>query len=49
MMNGVSRHTIIKKNMEDENTVDLIKTSNLVNSVMLIHVKEAYTFIATKR
>jgi hypothetical protein len=46
--NGVSRYTVIKKNREDENTVDLIKTSNLVNSVMLIHVKEAYTFNSYK-
>lgn len=44
MKNGVSRHTVIKKNREDENTVDLIKTHSLTNSVMLVHMREAYTF-----
>jgi hypothetical protein len=48
MKNGVSRHTVIKKNMEDENTVDLVKTSNLINSVMLVHMKEVYTFNSYK-
>lgn len=34
MKNGVSRHTVIKKNREDEdeNMVDLVKTFNLINS-----------------
>ena len=44
MMNGVSRHTVIKKNSNEENTVDLVKTSNFMNSVMLIHMKQVYTF-----
>jgi len=48
MKNGVSRHTVIKKNREDENTADLVKTSNLISSVMLIHMNEVYTFNSYK-
>jgi hypothetical protein len=44
MRNGVSRHTVIKKNSNEQNTVDLVKTSNFMNSIMLIHMKEVYTF-----
>lgn len=44
MNNGVSRHTVIRKSNRDEYTVDLVKTSNLANSVMLVHMKEVYTF-----
>ena len=39
MKNGVSRHTVIKKNREDENTVDIVKTYNHTNSVMLVSIK----------
>jgi len=44
MKNGVSRHTVIRKSNQDGNTVDLVRTPNLVNSVMLVHMAEAYTF-----
>jgi hypothetical protein len=44
MKNGVSRHTVIRKRYQDGYTVDLVRTSNLVNSVMLVHMVEAYTF-----
>jgi hypothetical protein len=48
MKNGVSRHTVIRKSSQDGHTVDLVKTSNRVNSVMLVHMKEAYTFDSYK-
>lgn len=44
MKNGVSRHTIIKKNNQEGHTVELFKSPNNENSVMLIHMNEAYTF-----
>jgi len=44
MKNGVSRHTIIKKNNQEGHTVDLVRSPNNENSVMLIHLSEVYTF-----
>jgi hypothetical protein len=48
MKNGVSRHTIIRKSNQDGHTVDLVKTFNQLNSVMLVHIQEAYTFNSYK-
>lgn len=44
MKNGVSRHTVIKKNSQDGLTVDLVKSPVHENSIMLIHMNEVYTF-----
>jgi hypothetical protein len=38
MKNGVSRHTVIKKNSQDGFTVDLVKSPIHEKSIMLIHI-----------
>jgi hypothetical protein len=43
LRNGVCKHTIIKKNKEQNNTVDIIKSPNQGNSIMLVHMNERYT------
>jgi predicted transcriptional regulator len=42
MKNGVSRHTVIKKNSQDGFIVDLVKYPIHEKSIMLIHIM--YTF-----
>jgi DNA-binding MarR family transcriptional regulator len=44
MKNGVSRHTIIKKNNQEGHTVDLFRSPNDENSVVLVNMNEVYTF-----
>jgi len=44
LRNGVCKHTIIKRNKEQGHTVDIIKSPNQGNSVMLVHMNELYTF-----
>ena len=44
LRNGVCKHTIIKRNKEQSNTVDIIKSPNRGNSIMLVHMNERYTF-----
>ena len=44
MKNGVSRHTVIKKNNQEGHTVDLFRSPNDENSVMLVHMNEVYIF-----
>lgn len=44
MKNGVSRHTVIKKNSREGHTVDLVRSPNNENSVMLVHMSDVYTF-----
>jgi hypothetical protein len=44
MKNGVSRHTVIKKNSRDGHTVDLVRSPNDEKSVMLVHMSDVYTF-----
>ena len=41
--NGVCKHTIIKMNKEQSNTVDIIKSPNHGRSIMLVHMNERYT------
>jgi hypothetical protein len=44
LKNGVCKHTIIKRNKEqNNNTVDIIKSPNQGNSIMLVHMNERYT------
>jgi hypothetical protein len=43
LKNGVCKHTIIKRNKEQRNTVDIIKSPNQGNSIMLVHMNERYT------
>ncbi|MFY9967412.1 MAG: hypothetical protein WBL44_04970 [Nitrososphaeraceae archaeon] len=43
LRNGVCKHTIIKRNKEQGNTVDIIKSPNYGNSIMLVHISERYT------
>lgn len=40
LRNGVCKHTIIKRNKEQRNTVDIIKSPNYGNSIMLVHISE---------
>ncbi|MGH9983303.1 MAG: hypothetical protein ACRD8W_05030 [Nitrososphaeraceae archaeon] len=42
--NGVSRHTVIKKNSREGHTVDLVRSPNNENSVMLVHMSDVYAF-----
>jgi hypothetical protein len=44
MKNGVSRHTVIKKNSLEGHTVDLVRSPNDEKSVMLVHMSYVYTF-----
>jgi predicted transcriptional regulator len=44
LKNGVCKHTIIKRNKELGRTVDIIKSPNHGNSIMLVHMNELYTF-----
>jgi hypothetical protein len=48
MKNGVSRHTVIKKNSQDGFTVDLVKSLIHEKSIKLIHIEEVYTFNSYK-
>ena len=43
LRNGVYKHTIIKRNKEQGNTVDIIKSPNHGNSIMLVYMNERYT------
>jgi hypothetical protein len=43
LKNGVCKHTVIKRNKEQSNTVDIIKSPNQSNSIMLVHMNERYT------
>jgi hypothetical protein len=44
LRNGVCKHTVIKRSKEQGCTVEIIKSPNQGNSVMLIHMNELYTF-----
>ena len=43
LRNGVCKNTIIKRNKEQSNTVDIIKSPNHGNSIMLVYMNERYT------
>jgi hypothetical protein len=44
LRNGVCRHTVIRRNKDQGHTVDIIKSPNSGNSIMLVHMDESYTF-----
>lgn len=44
LKNGVCKHTIVKRNKERGCTIDIIKSPNQGNSIMLIYMNESYTF-----
>lgn len=41
---GVCKHTFIKRNKQHGHTVEIIKSPNPGNSIMLVHMNERYTF-----
>ena len=43
LRNGVCKHIIIKRNKGQEHTVEIIKSPNHGNSIMLVHMNERYT------
>jgi hypothetical protein len=44
LKNGVYKHTFIKRNKEQDCTIDIIKSPNQGKSIMLIYMNESYTF-----
>jgi hypothetical protein len=44
LKNGVCKHTIVKRNKEQGHTIDIIKSPNQGNSLMLVHMVDFYTF-----
>jgi hypothetical protein len=44
LKNGVCKHTIVKGKKEQGYTIDIIKSPNQWNSIMLIYLNESYTF-----
>jgi hypothetical protein len=43
LKNGVCKHTIVKRNKEQGHTIDIIKSPNQGNSIMLVHMNEQYS------
>jgi hypothetical protein len=44
LKNGVCKHTIVKRKKVQGCTIDIIKSPNQGNSIMLIYLNESYTF-----
>jgi hypothetical protein len=40
MKNGYSIHTLIKKNRQDEKTVELVKTTKIIKTLIIVNIKE---------